>query len=316
MATITQIKTQLQNANTLGLTNLEAKGITTTNLDTTYKIMQAIADIEQSSGGGDSSGGGFQFLPHDIMLWDGDTTNITDRLIVLDEPDGDGCAGFYKVATVQDFEDNISNSVANFSFFTNQETEEMPSACAYSEEEYALWVADEAPMMVLCVDPESTIEFEGATLSFPATGLYLLKQEFTVDDEILSMYPNFIINPATLYFQNTITYSSGQGNGFELDFYGTKLTHINSNSIAYDTYSPTTYKAIPQSGEQITAIPICVFSQQQSVIALANPSAPAIPIAICALQPCVFNNVQIPYAGTYLDLQNYTGIFMSYNSGS
>ena len=52
MATIQDIKTKLLNANALGRTNLSDKGVKLPAGATTYDIMQAIAEIVGSSGGG------------------------------------------------------------------------------------------------------------------------------------------------------------------------------------------------------------------------------------------------------------------------
>lgn len=50
MASIQEVKTQIENANVLGRQNLTEKGVTVPDNATTYEIMQCIADI--SSGGG------------------------------------------------------------------------------------------------------------------------------------------------------------------------------------------------------------------------------------------------------------------------
>lgn len=50
MATIKQIKTQIENANALGIANLTEKGVTIPETATTYDIMKSIADV--SGGGG------------------------------------------------------------------------------------------------------------------------------------------------------------------------------------------------------------------------------------------------------------------------
>ena len=52
MATIQQLKTQIENANTLGRTNLSEKGVTVEETATTYDIMTAIAEIVSGGGGG------------------------------------------------------------------------------------------------------------------------------------------------------------------------------------------------------------------------------------------------------------------------
>lgn len=51
MATVKQLRTQIENANTLGRANLAEKGVELPESATTYEIMQGIADI--SAGGGD-----------------------------------------------------------------------------------------------------------------------------------------------------------------------------------------------------------------------------------------------------------------------
>ena len=58
MATIQQLKTQIQNANTLGRTNLSEKGVELPETATTYEIMQGIGNI--SSGGGGASEGNYK----------------------------------------------------------------------------------------------------------------------------------------------------------------------------------------------------------------------------------------------------------------
>jgi hypothetical protein len=50
MATIKQIKTQIENANALGRKNLTDKGVSVEETATTYDIMKSIADV--SGGGG------------------------------------------------------------------------------------------------------------------------------------------------------------------------------------------------------------------------------------------------------------------------
>lgn len=50
MATIQELKTQIENANALGRTNLSEKGVELPETATTYEIMQGIGDV--SSGGG------------------------------------------------------------------------------------------------------------------------------------------------------------------------------------------------------------------------------------------------------------------------
>lgn len=52
MATIQQLKTQIENANALGRQNLTKKGVELSATATTYDIMTAIAEIVGSSGGG------------------------------------------------------------------------------------------------------------------------------------------------------------------------------------------------------------------------------------------------------------------------
>ena len=52
MATIQQLKTQIQNANALGRTNLSEKGVKLPDTATTYNIMQAIAEIVSGGGSG------------------------------------------------------------------------------------------------------------------------------------------------------------------------------------------------------------------------------------------------------------------------
>ena len=54
MATIQQLKTQIENANALGRQNLADKGVALPETATTYEIMQGIGNI--SSGGGASEG--------------------------------------------------------------------------------------------------------------------------------------------------------------------------------------------------------------------------------------------------------------------
>ena len=74
MATIQDLKTQIENVNALGRTNLAEKGVEVSADATTYGIMQAIAEIVGSSGSGGVS-----------------YTNIvynTDNTITLTDKDG------------------------------------------------------------------------------------------------------------------------------------------------------------------------------------------------------------------------------------
>lgn len=76
MATIKDVKTQIENANALGVANLNEKGVIIPNTSTTYEIMQSIAKI--SGGGGD-------------IVIGADCTNIVynnDDTITLTDKDG------------------------------------------------------------------------------------------------------------------------------------------------------------------------------------------------------------------------------------
>lgn len=48
--TLTELKTQIENANNVGRTNLNAKGVTTDGTETTYQIMSKIASISGEGG--------------------------------------------------------------------------------------------------------------------------------------------------------------------------------------------------------------------------------------------------------------------------
>lgn len=50
MATVQQLKTQIENANALGRTNLANKGVELPETATTYEIMQGIAEVANGSG--------------------------------------------------------------------------------------------------------------------------------------------------------------------------------------------------------------------------------------------------------------------------
>lgn len=69
MATIKEVKTQIQNANALGRQNLTEKGVEVEATATTYDIMTAIAEI--------SGGGGVQYT--DITYNEDNTITLTDK---------------------------------------------------------------------------------------------------------------------------------------------------------------------------------------------------------------------------------------------
>ena len=58
MATIRELKTQIENANALGRTNLSEKGVTVEETATTYEIMRKISEIV--GGGGGASEGNYK----------------------------------------------------------------------------------------------------------------------------------------------------------------------------------------------------------------------------------------------------------------
>lgn len=75
MATIQELKRQIENANALGIKNLADKGVGFAgHPPTTYEIMQGIADIIRD--GGDDSGGGIQYTS--ITFNDDDTITLID----------------------------------------------------------------------------------------------------------------------------------------------------------------------------------------------------------------------------------------------
>lgn len=79
MATIKEVKTQIENANALGVANLTGKGVEISETATTYEIMQGIADI--SSGGGTEELE--QLIDNSGVLdsTDGTTTEKVEQLI-------------------------------------------------------------------------------------------------------------------------------------------------------------------------------------------------------------------------------------------
>jgi hypothetical protein len=75
MATIQELKRQIENANALGIKNLADKGVGFAGFSpTTYEIMQGIADIIRD--GGDDNGGGIQYTS--ITYNDDDTITMID----------------------------------------------------------------------------------------------------------------------------------------------------------------------------------------------------------------------------------------------
>ncbi len=52
---LNQLKAQIEDANALGVTNLAEKGVVVAENATTYEIMQGIAEISTSGGGGDTT---------------------------------------------------------------------------------------------------------------------------------------------------------------------------------------------------------------------------------------------------------------------
>ena len=75
MATIQELKRQIENVNAIGIKNLADKGVSFAGFSpTTYEIMQGIADIIRD--GGDDSGGGVQYTS--IMFNDDDTIFLID----------------------------------------------------------------------------------------------------------------------------------------------------------------------------------------------------------------------------------------------
>ena len=79
MATIKEVKTQIENTNALGVANLTEKGVEISETATTYEIMQGIADI--SSGGGTEELE--QLIDNSGVLdsTDGTTTEKVEQLI-------------------------------------------------------------------------------------------------------------------------------------------------------------------------------------------------------------------------------------------
>lgn len=71
MATIKQIKAQIENANALGIANLTTKGVEIAENATTYDIMTAIAEISDSGGGG--------VTYSSIIYNEDDTITLTDK---------------------------------------------------------------------------------------------------------------------------------------------------------------------------------------------------------------------------------------------
>ena len=75
MATLQELKRQIENANALGIKNLADKGVGFAGFPpTTYEIMQGIADIVRD--GGDDSGGGIQYTS--VTFNDDDTISLVD----------------------------------------------------------------------------------------------------------------------------------------------------------------------------------------------------------------------------------------------
>ena len=75
MATLQELKRQIENANALGIKNLADKGVGFAGFPpTTYEIMQGIADIIRD--GGDDSGGGIQYTS--VTFNDDDTISLVD----------------------------------------------------------------------------------------------------------------------------------------------------------------------------------------------------------------------------------------------
>ena len=75
MATIKEVKTQIQNANALGRQNLTEKGVTIPENATSYEIMKSIADV---SGGGSPS-----IDENGIVTFGGSTTIDEDGIVSL-----------------------------------------------------------------------------------------------------------------------------------------------------------------------------------------------------------------------------------------
>ena len=73
MATLQELKRQIENANALGIANLTEKGVNVSADATTYDIMQKIVDIV---GGGNDSGGGIQYTS--VTFNDDDTISLVD----------------------------------------------------------------------------------------------------------------------------------------------------------------------------------------------------------------------------------------------
>lgn len=307
MATIDQIKTQLQNANTLGLTNLATKGVDTTNLDTTYKIMEAIASIT----GGGSGSGGPSFVPLDEggsgFYWNGDTTGITDVVTVMEEEDTN--IAFYKVLAIGENEEPDSKMYYDFIFSIGAEEDLFRVIPTVTSKDNAIWSMEEGtPLMAYIVD--TTEEVNGMT--FPAKGLYFIKVTMSEGGETASIHVTVAISGAMLQFiykekdsndKITITWDEDTSNPV-LDMDGT-LLYIASVQLMPCTLiggdnggTMLSYEVTLSDNTTQSVFPIVYFSDEYNMIVFTTDGET--PVVISAFTPNAgIGKLTVPYVGTY-----------------